>query len=164
MCRCRNLVTDIDDSEKKCAEEWTQRTFIPYLVPQPPRAARPQRNSQSLRAIGRVRLVECFAVGLRRYLLRGNETNLLDYFLTFGTDGEVDKLLHHSSWLAISIEKGRPGIRITFCQNTFLGRRGSINWNHLDSAGFSISQTNVANTIWIFADFLRDLLIAGELL
>src|ERR1700746_392265 len=99
---------------------------------------------------------------LLRWLLDRNETDLLDYFLTFWADGEVDKLLHHSSWLAIGIEEGGSSVRITFCQNTFLGGRSSINWNYPDSAGFSISQTHVTYTIWIFADFLRDLLVAGE--
>src|SRR5947207_12923470 len=92
------------------------------------------------------------------------KADLLDYFLTFGADGEVDKILHHSGWVAISIEKGRPSVGIAFCQDAFFRRGGCVDWHYLDSAGFSISQADVAYAIWVFADFLGDLLVPGQLL
>src|SRR5207237_6989917 len=99
-----------------------------------------------------------------RQLFDGNETDLLDYFLTFRPDGEIDKILNHSGWVAISIEKGRPSVGIAFCQDTFFRRGGSVDWHYLDPAGFGISQADVAHSIWILADFLRNLLVTGELL
>ena len=59
---------------------------------------------------------------LLRHLLDRNKTDLLDYFLTFGADGEVDKLLHHSGWLAIDIEESGPGVGVAFCQDAFFRR------------------------------------------
>src|SRR5207253_3542514 len=97
-----------------------------------------------------------------RGLLHRNETDLLDYFLPIGSDGEIDKILNHSGWVAISIEKGRPSVGIAFCQDTFFRRGGSVDWHYLDSAGFGISQADVAHSIWILADFLRNLLRSEE--
>src|SRR5207302_526099 len=99
-----------------------------------------------------------------RGLLHRNETDLLDYFLPIGGDGEIDKILHYSGWVAIGIEKGRPSVRIAFCQDGFFRRGGSVDWHYLDPAGFGISQTDVAHAIRILADFLRNLLVACELL
>src|SRR5207248_9351133 len=70
--------------------------------------------------------------------LRPQPTSTLFPYTTLFRSREVDKFLHHSGGLAIGIEEGGPSVRITFCQNTFLGRRGSINWNYLDPTGFSI--------------------------
>src|SRR5437016_14523597 len=97
-----------------------------------------------------------------RGLLHRNETDLLDYFLPIGGDGEIDKILHHSGWVAISIEKGRPSVGITFCQDAFFRRGGSVDWHYLDPAGFGISQADVAYSIWILADFLGNLFVASE--
>src|SRR5438445_10723909 len=99
-----------------------------------------------------------------RGLLHRDKSDLLDYFLPIGSDGEIDKILNHSDWVAISIEKGRPSIGIAFCQDTFFRRGGSVDWHYLDPAGFGISQADVAHSIWILADFLRNLLVTCELL
>src|SRR6476469_5675347 len=136
MCRHRNIVTDIENA-----------------------GSGPNKK----RAEDQMTARFCLPILLCQ-LLDGNETDLLDYFLTVGADDEVDKLLHHAAWLAIGIEKGRPSVWIAFPQDAFLGRRGSINWNYLDAGGLGISQADVAHAIRVLADFLCDLLVAGELL
>ena len=65
---------------------------------------------------------------------------------------------------AVRVIEGRPRVRISLGMHGLDGRQRAIDRHHLYSAGFCVSQADIADSVRILADFRGDLLVTRHLL
>src|SRR5207244_8902370 len=92
------------------------------------------------------------------------KANLVDDFLPDRTQGEINERLRDATWLAISVIKSRPPVRVGVVLHALSRRGRAIDRDHFHSTGFGIGHADIPDTGSI-ADYLRrDLLITSHFL
>ena len=94
-------------------------------------------------------------------LVDRKEMHAMDDFLTFRAHGEADEVVGCAAQFLVHVDQvvERACQWVVSCVWS-----GAVNWKHLYAGCVDISQSNIADAIWILGDLRSDLLVTGHLL
>src|SRR5438105_1912764 len=97
-------------------------------------------------------------------LLDRDKSDLLDNFLSGRADCVIEELFREATRFAVRVIKSRPPITVRMVLNRLRRWDDAIDSHDFNSAGLRVSHADVANAVFVLANFGRNLFVARHLL